>query len=160
MQDTERFLTMKKDSFNSCKCIIRACFSNEFDSTVYQLKIDRKVRGRAWLILLEGEESSFYKFCNGLLLELWRKDAIKISAAQNVEYFYQINNERMREIAKQCSLMITSGKKAGSSKLIPLLTLPNAEKLLCFLKKETKRLRELMETYPQIALNSYAYRKL
>lgn len=75
---------MKKDAFNSCKCIIRACFSNDFDSTVYQLKLDRKVKGRAWLILLEGDEGGFYKFCNGLLLELWKKDAVGVGIAQNV----------------------------------------------------------------------------
>lgn len=60
-QHTDSFITVKKGSHNSCKCIFKLWGASEPDVTVYQLR--RYGRGKeAKLIMVEGDEMTFHSF--------------------------------------------------------------------------------------------------
>lgn len=65
-QHTVSFVTVKKGSNNSCKCLFRLWAGDEPDAEVYQLRKCSKGRD-AKLILVEGNEPAFHNFYLSLL---------------------------------------------------------------------------------------------
>ena len=75
-QHTDNFITTKRGSSSSCKCIFKLWGGDESDSTVYQLR--RYGRGKeAKLILVEGDEMAFHSFYLALLRVLEEKKLAK-----------------------------------------------------------------------------------
>ena len=54
-QNTDNFVTVKKGSLSSCKCIIKIWTNNEADSVVYQLRCLNRESKRLKIIMVEGE---------------------------------------------------------------------------------------------------------